>query len=128
MMWRAIWYMTLVALALTGCHPLALGQPDVVIAMITSPGVPVVGPATATVFLRSTDGQPIRGAAVRLEGTPTFPHAAPVVASASELAPGVYRAQLVWPRAGSWLMVVHATLANGETVLRQVDLPYVHTP
>lgn len=93
--------------------------------MINSPVPPVVGPATATVFIRSTDGQPMHGAAVLLEGSSIDPRVSPIQARASEMAPGVYRAHVVWPRAGSWFVVVYITFANGQTLMRQVELPYV---
>lgn len=113
-------------LLLSACQALAVGQPEVVIALLTKPSTPVVGACSITVLLHNSSGKPIQRAHVVIEGTSLFPGTTPIQSVTHERAPGVYDTRLVWPQAGSWLVIVRATLANGDIVQRQVDVPYVH--
>lgn len=124
MTWR-FGVMFALALLLGACRPQALGQPDVVIVLLTYPSTPVTGASSITVLLRDTSGQAIHGAYVVVEGTATFPRTAPVLATAIESAPGIYATNLVWPQPGNWNVIVHAALASGDTLQRQIDMPYV---
>lgn len=124
-MQRTIALFTLILL-LSACQVLTFGQPDVVMALLTNPSTPVVGASSITVLLRDSGGKPIQQARVMVEGTSLFPGTTPIKSVAHERAPGVYDTRLVWPQAGSWLVIVRATLANGATVQRQIDVPYVH--
>lgn len=127
-MMYARWLALIGILFLVACHPLSVSQPDVIVAMITNPSPPVVGPSTITLFIHSAHGIPIHGAAVQVEGTPSHHREPSVWAQASELSPGVYYTTVRWPHAGSWFVLVYTTFGSGQTVIRQVELPYIHAP
>ena len=49
----------------------------------------------------------------------------PVLAEAKEIQPGRYQSQLTLQMAGDWVILLHGTLASGEKLERQFDLPGV---
>ncbi len=86
------------------------------------PQPPRVGFATATVRLSDTDGQPVAGAKVSLEGDMSHPGMAPVTAGTIETEPGIYQGHLTIPMAGDWVFLAHITLADGQKLERQTDI------
>jgi hypothetical protein len=64
---------------------------------------------------------------MRLEGNMSHPGMRPVFGTAREVAPGTYEAPLELPMGGDWFLLVDATLPDGGTLHRQVDLPGVRT-
>jgi hypothetical protein len=119
----------LMAVPILGCHRenAADRAPDVHVAMAFRPTPPKVGPNTAVVQLTGADNKPVRGAAVKLEGNMNHAGMTPVFADATEDAPGHYRARLEFTMGGDWFVLVNATLADGRTVRRTVDVPGVQT-
>ena len=86
------------------------------------PETPHVGSATLTVMLRDTSGTPVKGARVRLEGHMTHAGMAPVLADASERAPGVYDLPFAFTMQGDWVLLVSAVLKDGVRVERRIDV------
>ncbi len=52
----------------------------------------------------------------------THPGMAPVFSDAKEIAPGRYQGQLEFGMGGDWVVLVHATLANGQHLEREIDV------
>ncbi len=77
------------------------------------------------VTLTGDDGQPLTGAQVELEGNMTHAGMVPVLATAAEVEPGQYRAELEFTMGGDWFILVRATLADGRSLEEQVDVPGV---
>jgi hypothetical protein len=91
------------------------------------PEAPVVGPATLTVTVGTPSGSPVTGAVVRLEGHMSHPGMAPILADASERAPGVYEIPFAFTMAGDWALLVSATRADGARVERRIDVAGVRS-
>jgi hypothetical protein len=112
-------------LALSACQKAEEDLPDVSVDLAVSPDPPVVGPATVTVTLRDADGEPIDGAEMKLEGTMTHAGMVPVFADAIETEPGQYEASLEFTMGGDWIIIVRATLPDGRSLEREIDVPGV---
>jgi hypothetical protein len=91
------------------------------------PERPKVGMATATVKLADADGQPVRGARVKLEGNMNHAGMRPVLAEAKEAGPGEYRADLEFTMGGDWFVLIDARLADGRQLRRKIDVPGVQS-
>ena len=84
----------------------------------------MAGPARFLLMLTDkTTGQLVSGARVRIEGNMSHPGMQPVFDVAREVAPGRYEAKLELTMAGDWIVLVDATLPDGRTVHRRMDLP-----
>ncbi len=124
----AIWLLVVFVLALTGCRRGAGQVHDVSVDLSIHPNPPQVGPATVTVFLHGAEGQPITGAVVQLEGNMSHAGMKPVFADAQEVTPGRYRATLEFTMGGDWFIIVRASLPDGRSLERQIEVPGVRTP
>jgi hypothetical protein len=91
------------------------------------PDPPVVGMTTATVTLTEPAGQPVRGAAVKLEGNMNHAGMTPSFADAPEVEPGQYRGELELTMGGDWFVLISARLADGRALKRKVDIPGVRS-
>jgi hypothetical protein len=89
------------------------------------PAEPVVGPAVLTVTLRDRAGAPLQGATVRLEGHMSHAGMAPVLADATQRAPGVYEVPFAFTMQGDWVLLVSAALPDGTRVERRIDVANV---
>jgi hypothetical protein len=96
--------------------------PDVKVELAFQPSPPKVGAAEATVTLADAAGQPLRGAAVKLEGNMNHAGMAPSFADAKEAEPGRYKGELTFTMGGDWFVLVNATLADGRKITRKVDV------
>ena len=112
----------LVTLALTACQKAENDLPDVSVDLTVSPDPPQVGPATVTVTLSDADGAPIGGAEMKLEGTMTHAGMVPVFADTTEIEPGQYEAMLEFTMGGDWIIIVRATLPDGRSLEREIDV------
>lgn len=121
------WILTILILAMVmvGCQRGAESADGFTASLSVAPDPPRVGIAQVTVSLRDAAGQPVTGAQVELEGTMSHAGMTPVIAAATEDMPGMYRADLDFTMAGDWIIIVRATLADGRTWQRQIDLPGV---
>ena len=72
--------------------------------------------------LSDAAGKPISNAQVALEADMSHPGMQPRFAKATEREPGRYRAQLEFPMAGDWVILLHVTLADGTKLERQIDV------
>ena len=115
-------------LLLTACGGTEESLPDVAVELTVSPDPPLVGPATVVVTLHDADGQAIEGAEMQLEGTMTHAGMVPVFADADETSPGQYEAELEFTMGGDWVVIVRATLPDGRSLEREIDVPGVRTP
>ena len=125
--WRALVGGTGLLLAglLAGCQPADDPAAEIQVGWQVLPDPPRMGPATVAVTLADSLGQPIEGAAVRLEGTMTHPGMQPVIGEAAEVEPGRYAATLELTMSGDWVLLLEATLPDGRTLRRQEELPGV---
>ena len=115
----------LVILFLAGCGRGATDLPEVGVDLVIEPDPPRIGPAVVTVELRDANGQPIQGAAVKLEGNMSHAGMVPVVSDATEVAEGLYQADLEFTMGGDWFILVQADLPDGRSMERKVDVPAV---
>jgi hypothetical protein len=116
----------LLVLALSGCARGMQDLPDVGVDLSIEPDPPQVGLATVTVDLTDANGQPIQGAQVELEGNMSHAGMVPVLASAQEIMPGRYQAEMEFTMVGDWFMLVRADLPDGRSMERKVDIPGVN--
>jgi hypothetical protein len=75
-----------------------------------------------TLSLKDAAAEPVAGAHITLEGDMSHPGMAPVFGEANEVAPGRYQGHIEFAMAGDWVVLVHATLANGQRLERQIDV------
>lgn len=110
------------ALVVAGCARRAPAG-DVSIASATTPERPALNqPFVVRVSVRSGDRTAIAGAHVEIVAQMSHPGMAPVVVSAAESEPGLYRGSLTLDMAGTWVLRIAATLANGTRVERTLDV------
>lgn len=122
---RWLWLGLVLLLLLAGCDRSSRDLPDVAVELGIEPDLPRLGPATATVTLRDAGGQPISGAQVQIEANMNHAGMVPVLASAAEVAPGRYRADLEFTMGGDWFILVRADLPDGRSLERKIDVPGV---
>ncbi|MFN2168671.1 MAG: FixH family protein [Anaerolineae bacterium] len=125
MMNRWLWLVLVLPLILAGCARGGQDLPDVGVELAVEPSPPQLGPATLTVRLTDAGGQPIAGASVELEGNMSHAGMAPVFATATEVGPGQYQANLEFTMGGDWFILVRADLPDGRSLERQIGLPGV---
>lgn len=113
------------SLAAGTCHRSTRTDSPLDVAWTLRPDAPVVGPATLTVTLRRKSGEPVSGATVRLEGHMAHAGMAPVLADATESAPGVYEVRFAFTMPGGWVLLVSAALPDGARVERRIDVARV---
>ncbi|HEV2843936.1 MAG TPA: FixH family protein [Thermoanaerobaculia bacterium] len=112
-----------VCLAGAGCQPPSKDNPDIALEWSIQPDPPFVGPAKASLTLTDAKaGRPVEGAEVRLEGNMAHAGMKPVFSTAREVAPGRYEAPLDFTMGGDWFILIDATLRDGRTLQKQVDL------
>jgi len=87
-----------------------------------TPQPPHVGATTIDLQLRDAKGQAVSGAHVETEGNMSHAGMSPVSGVAREIEAGKYRVTLPLTMAGDWIIVINATLANGEHVQHQIEL------
>jgi hypothetical protein len=104
-----------------GCRK-AGESPKVKMTYTIAPQLPRVGPAAITVNLSDEAGNPVKGTRVSLEGDMSHAGMAPVFAETTEVEPGRYQGRLEFTMAGDWVVLMHMTLAGGQTLERQVDV------
>ena len=112
------------ALALNACGPRA-EQPGKLDATIVSiaPAPPAVGEAVITLAVRDTDGNPLEGATIEVEGTMTHAGMKPVIVETEALGGGRYATKgFAFTMGGDWVIIVRARLADGTTAQQRVDL------
>lgn len=116
-------------MALAGCGRAGGSDdiPEIGIDLEISPNPPEVGMATLNLTLTDAKGQPIENATIELEGNMNHAGMTPVFSQATEVEPGHYQAPLEFTMGGDWFIIVKATLPDGRTLERQLDVPGVQT-
>jgi len=92
------------------------------------PSPPVVGDSSVSLRLSDADGDPLPGAAVRLEGNMNHAGMKPSFADLRESAPGRYTGTLEFTMGGDWFVLVTAKMPSGASVQRKIDVPGVRAP
>ncbi len=85
----------------------------------------MVGGANLTMRVLDRDRRPVPGARLSIAAHMSHPGMAPVEATVTERANGVYEATLDFSMAGDWVLVVSGALANGTPLSHRIDVPNV---
>jgi hypothetical protein len=109
------------------CHKQSSTTAGVTIKTEISPRPAKAGPIIVTLDLSDHAGKPLAGAHINLEGDMSHAGMAPVFGDAKETAPGRYQGNLQLTMGGDWVVLSHITLANGQTLERQIDLSGVQS-
>lgn len=100
----------------------AAKPPDVALQYEIAPQPARVGATTIDIKLTDKNGAPVGGARVDLEGNMSHAGMGPVSVEAKEIQAGKYRGTLQLTMAGDWIVLVHVTLPDGQTLQRQIEL------
>ncbi len=93
---------------------------------VETEGEPTLGASPIIVYVLGDDNDGVSGATVRVTGDMTHAGMVPVVAEATESAPGLYRADdFEFTMAGDWILTAEVTLPDGseETAETAVTVP-----
>ena len=96
--------------------------PDLLLTYQVFPNPPRVGSVRITLGLRDDSGKPLTRADLGLEGYMTHAGMKPIPASATEIEPGRYVANMDLSMAGDWVIVVHINLPGQRAVDRQFEI------
>jgi YtkA-like len=110
------------SLLMAGCSRAVEPPPFVAIEQEVSPDPVRVGPAIVAFKLSDAAGKPISNAHVAVEADMSHPGMQPRFAKAIERERGRYLAQLEFPMAGDWVILLHITLPDSKKVERQFDV------
>ena len=108
--------------ATAGCRRLDGTANDISVQESISPQPLRIGPATIAIQLADASGRPLAHAKISLEGDMSHPGMSPTFATATEIAPGVYSAQLNINMGGDWVILSHILLPDGRKMERQMDV------
>lgn len=111
----------------SSCHKTSEPPPDIVFEHKIAPDPPRTGSATVTLKLADSDGKPINGARINLEGNMSHPGMRPVFSEAREVEPGRYEAPLEFTMRGDWIILFHITLADGRKLQKEIDVKGVQS-
>jgi hypothetical protein len=111
----------LLLLFVHACHRSAQ-KPAITLKYNVTPQPLTAGLATIDVELRYSNGQPVSGARVELEGNMSHPGMSPVSGVATEIESGKYRGILQLTMAGDWIVLVNVTLSDGEQLQDRLEL------
>jgi hypothetical protein len=112
----------------SGCRHQASESSEVQIDWRLEPSPPTVGDAEIALHLNGSDGSPVSGAEVVVEGNMNHAGMKPSFAELTETAPGHYVGTLDFTMGGDWFLLVQGTLPDGTTVERKIDIPGVRSP
>jgi len=96
--------------------------PDIALQYEIAPQPARVGATTIDLKLTDKNGAPVGGARVDLEGNMSHAGMGPISVEAKEIQTGKYRGTLQLTMAGDWIVLVHVTLPDGQTLQRQIEL------
>jgi len=97
-------------------------SPEIIITHEIKPKPLRVGPAEIALTLADAGSRPISRAHIALEADMAHPGMAPVFGETRETAPGHYQGKVSLTMGGDWVLLLHITLPNGQTVERQIEL------
>jgi hypothetical protein len=107
---------------LSGCRKLSGVSGDVGLAYETDPKPPRIGVNTFTVILTGRNRERLSGARVSLEGDMSHAGMSPIFGETREVEPGCYQGTLDLRMPGDWTVLLHITLANGQTIDREMKI------
>jgi hypothetical protein len=105
---------------LAGCQPRVASEFRIECKIEPQP--PRVGAASVQIALTNSHHAPVRGAQISLEADMSHPGMKPRFEKVSAGQDGSYYAKLNFDMPGDWTLLLHAKLANGESVDNQVHL------
>jgi len=113
----ALLFFVLIATLVAACQesPSAEGDSAWELAVSFEPNPPLVGAATATFQITTSDGEPVEQADVKLEANMNHAGMTPVFAAAEPLGGGRYVAQFEFTMGGDWFLLVEATTPDGRS-------------
>lgn len=115
----------LFSLILSSCglgSPAESENPNLDLMLDVDPNPPVIGPSHLVVTLVDSGGALIDGATVNVEGSMPEGEMQPLFASLRASEDGKYESPFSWTMGGDWIMIVDATLADGQEISRQFEL------
>jgi len=107
---------------LNGCVKSSGVSSDVDLTYESDPRPPRIGVNTFTITLTGRNRQRVGGARVSLEGDMSHAGMRPVFGEAKEVGPGRYQGTLDLGMRGDWTVLFHITLANGQTLDREMKI------
>ena len=112
------------ALVLSTCGPRAEQSSGLNVTILSvSPDPAAVGDAVITLQIHDADGKPVEGATIKVEGTMTHAGMQPVIVETEALGEGKYATKdFRFTMGGDWVIIVRATLADGNAAEQRVDL------
>lgn len=105
-----------------GCQSPEETQSNIQLDWEIQPDPPTVGMATINVTLKDSTNQLISGANVELEGNMSHPGMQPVFATAEEIEPGTYSADVEFTMGGDWFILIESTLPDDRVFERQINI------
>jgi hypothetical protein len=115
----------LVMIAVVGCgqqsSPTA-AVTDIQIVLAVEPEPPATGDSTLIVTLTDTNGAPVSGATVNVEGNMDHAGMEPSTGQTSEGTDGLYRVPFRWTMGGGWMVTVTATLQDGGVATETFEM------
>jgi hypothetical protein len=110
-------FLTFGCLLWSACGRAVVPADGLVAELTMTPLAPVVDEdARAEITLRDRQGQPVRGARLRVEAHMSHPGMAPVIERAQEQGDGVYTVRLRLTMAGEWIVFVRGTRADNRSI------------
>lgn len=110
------------SLLISGCQSSDVNHSDVELEWEISPKPPAVGLATINFTLRDSTGLLINGAEVELEGNMSHPGMQPIFATAEEIEPGRYVADVNLTMGGDWYFLIESILPDDRVIKRQINI------
>ncbi len=114
-------------LAILGCQSSGNDTSDVKLDWEIKPDPPTVGMATINIIMRDSTNQLITDADLRLEGNMSHPGMKPVLATAKEVKPGQYSAEIEFTMGGDWFILIESMLPDDRVVERQINISGVRS-
>lgn len=120
-------FILIVFLVVGGCESSGGTNSEINLQWVVTPNPPQVGMAKLDITLRDSTKQLIKGAEVKLEGNMSHPGMQPVLATAEEIAPGKYSADMKFTMGGDWFILVNTTLPGGSKATNKIAIPGVRS-
>ncbi len=111
-----------VCIVLVACHRTSASASTTMMSYEIAPTPARVGLTEITVILKDAASKPVTAAHVTLEADMAHPGMTPIFTETKESVPGSYAGKLSFNMPGDWAILVHATLADGTRLERQIDI------
>ena len=117
----------IVTALLAACSDGGSGDGGLSVSYRLDPAPPAVGSAALELRLIDPEGKPVTGASVELEANMNHAGMTPTFATLTETADGRYDGDVEFTMGGDWFLLMKATLADGRTVERTLDVKGVRS-